>query len=469
MFVSAKLFRDPSNYSAEHDQDMIWAVQWINNREPTLEVSAARNRMPRHSECYYVRPGANENPYLLSSTTSTGDETIIDGPWCVSMQTVSFADMAELIQIFFEDYMGIGKPQRDGSFTWSGNPRQKFVMRRNRNPNNGKSWTSNYSITLEVVGKMTMDAMYFVMNIFGRSPFLIWSGELAVAPSEGVMKAYPCGCANENEVQMKLEQFEQARLQKFGMENTTDGFIDEQAPDSPRGSKRKINDELDDLMEKGVSEILAHQNDLPASNTPCAQTVEEATPAPKAKKLMEKVSPMTKEVNKIVGCKDVEFAVKKTASAEVPSTQMNTQEAVGSGDQPMGIMRTSSGVLCHGPISEVQTQMDAESEEDDESKPLLGMELLSTRITATEEAQQEILRLVKSLLPCHSSAVGKPMQTAQAVEEQQKGSPHLQSQQISAQSLAHKPTEAAADADLHHVVPQAVIGTQHTTQVVMAK
>ena len=170
-----------------------------------------------------------------------------------------------------------------------------------------------------------------------------------------------------------------------------------------------------------------------------------------------------------MSCKDVEFAEKKTASAEVPSTQMNTQEAVGSGDQPMGIMRTSSGVLCHGAISEVQTQMDAESEEDDESKPLLGMELLSTRITATEEAQQEILRLVKSLLPCHSSAVGKPMQTAQAVEEQQKGSPHLQSQQISAQSLAHKPTEAAADADLHHVVPQAVIGTQYTTQVVMAK
>ena len=135
----------------------------------------------------------------------------------------------------------------------------------------------------------------------------------------------------------------------------------------------------------------------------------------------------------------------------------------------MGIMRTSSGVLCHGAISEVQTQMDAESEEDDESKPLLGMELLSTRITATEEAQQEILRLVKSLLPGHSSAVGKPMQTAQAVEEQQKGSPHLQSQQISAQALANKPTEAAADADLHHVVPQAVIGTQHTTQVVMAK
>ena len=135
----------------------------------------------------------------------------------------------------------------------------------------------------------------------------------------------------------------------------------------------------------------------------------------------------------------------------------------------MGIMRTSSGVLCHGPISEIQTQMDAESEEDDGSKPLLGMELLSTRITATEEAQQEILRLVRALLPGHSSAVGKPMQTAQALEEQQKGSPHLQSQQISAQALANEPTEAAADADLHHVVPQAVTGTQHTTQVVMAK
>ena len=88
--------------------------------------------------------------------------------------------------------------------------------------------------------------------------------------------------------------------------------------------------------------------------------------------------------------------------------------------------------------------MDAESEEDDGSKPPLGMELLSTRITATEEAQQEILRLVKSLLPGHSSAVGKPMQTAQALEEQQKGSPHLQSQQISAQALANKPAEAVA-------------------------
>ena len=166
---------------------------------------------------------------------------------------------------------------------------------------------------------------------------------------------------------------------------------------------------------------------------------------------------------------DVFFADKKTASAEVPSTQMNTREAVGSGVQPMGIIRTSSGVLCHGPISEIQTQMDADSEEDDGSKPLPGMELLSTRITATEQALQEILRLVRASLPGHSSAIEKPMQTVQVLEDQQKGSLHLHSQQFIAQALANEPTEASADTVLHHVVSPAVVGTQPTTQVVIAK
>ena len=116
VFLSSRLFKDPGNYSAEHDSDMIWAVDWMDSRPPTLEVGFAKSNMPSHSEIHYLRPGSSENPLLLTTTGSNGDEFTIDGPWCLLMEAVSFKDMGLLTKSFFEDYMGLGKPLKDGTF-----------------------------------------------------------------------------------------------------------------------------------------------------------------------------------------------------------------------------------------------------------------------------------------------------------------------------------------------------------------
>ena len=116
VFVSSRLFKDPSNYNPEHDGDMLFAVDWMSSRALTLEVTFAKSQMPAHSDVRYLRPGASENPLRLSTCNSNGDELTIDGPWPLLMEAVSWKDMGLLIKSFFEDYMCIGKPLKDRCF-----------------------------------------------------------------------------------------------------------------------------------------------------------------------------------------------------------------------------------------------------------------------------------------------------------------------------------------------------------------
>ena len=126
VFLFNRLFKDPRNYHPEHDSDMLFAVDWMSSRAPTLEVSFAKSRMPAHSDVRYLRPAASENRLLLSTCNSNGDELTIDGPWLLLMEAVSWKDMGLLIKAFFEDYMGIGKPLKDGTFSGTANTNPSF-------------------------------------------------------------------------------------------------------------------------------------------------------------------------------------------------------------------------------------------------------------------------------------------------------------------------------------------------------
>ena len=216
VLLSNRLFKDPSNYNPEHDSDMLFAVDWMCTRAPTPEVNFAKSQMPAHSDIRYLRPGAPENPLLLSTCNSNGDELTIDAPWLLLMEAVSWKDMGLLIKSFFEDYMGIGKPLKDGTFCWNGNHKSKFVTRKNRNPHNGRTWNSNFAIQVQVVGTLHLEVMNFLMNLFGGFPFLVWNGQFAYDSSHGEFaKTFACECADINHVQMKVDQLQKIRLEKY--------------------------------------------------------------------------------------------------------------------------------------------------------------------------------------------------------------------------------------------------------------
>ena len=41
-----KIFEEPATYVADNDQDMMWSVDWLDNRPPTAEVMATRAKLP---------------------------------------------------------------------------------------------------------------------------------------------------------------------------------------------------------------------------------------------------------------------------------------------------------------------------------------------------------------------------------------------------------------------------------------
>ena len=218
MFLSNRLFHDPANYSPENDNEMLWAVDWMPSRAPTMEVTTARSQMPPHSDVNYLRPGASENPLLVSTCSSNGDELIVDGPWTVLMEAVGWKDMGTVLMSFFTEYMGIGKPLKDGHFFWNGNPKSKFVTRKNRNPHNGKTWTTNFAIQLQMIGSLDLETMKFLMVLIGAFPFLVWNGQYAYDSSHGdFAKTFACECANKNDVQLKVAELQKARLEKYAV------------------------------------------------------------------------------------------------------------------------------------------------------------------------------------------------------------------------------------------------------------
>ena len=86
---------------------MIWAVDWMETRQPTLEVNLCKGGLPQHSDIHYLRPGASENPLMASATDSNGDEFTVDGPWCLVLTAVSWKDMGIVLKCLFTEFMGI--------------------------------------------------------------------------------------------------------------------------------------------------------------------------------------------------------------------------------------------------------------------------------------------------------------------------------------------------------------------------
>ena len=138
-FLGNKFFEEPASYIADNDSDMIWALDWLDSRVPTAEVLSARKKMPSQCDVTYLRPGAHENPFMIVHTLDSGHETVTQGPWCILMTANSLKSMALVVQSFFVNFMGIDQPLRDNGFFFSGNPKAKFIGRRNTHPHTGKT------------------------------------------------------------------------------------------------------------------------------------------------------------------------------------------------------------------------------------------------------------------------------------------------------------------------------------------
>ena len=297
VLLSNRLFKDPSNYNPEHDNDMLFALDWMSTRAPTLEVNFAKSQMPAHSDIRYLRPGAQENPLLLSTCNSNGDELTIDGPWLLLMEAVSWKDMGLLIKSFVEDYMGIGKPLKDGTFCWNGNPKSNFVTRKHRNPHNGRTWNSNFTIQVQLVGTLNLEVMNFLMNLFGGFPFLVWNGQFAFDSSHGEFaKTFACECADINHVQMKVDQLQKIRLEKYDVVEDSEAqeqqkTQNQQVPHSSAGQQleQHRNEPRDEGKLAAAAQWARGKQEAPGESQPsaAAQEVQQMKDKPRAEGAQE--------------------------------------------------------------------------------------------------------------------------------------------------------------------------------------
>ena len=190
--------------------------------------------MPANTDVQYLRPGSQDNPFLLTETTNHGEELTVDGPWCIRMMAPTYGDMTQVIKAFFEGFMGIYKPVKNNTFYWNGQPRAKFITRKNCNPNNNKTWNTNYTITVELVGGVDVEACSLLLTIFGAYPFLIWSGAYSFDCSRGeIGQALPCECTNKEEVDAKIKDFHKARLERYNVEAVAEETSPSQTSPSP--------------------------------------------------------------------------------------------------------------------------------------------------------------------------------------------------------------------------------------------
>ena len=421
VLLSNRLFKDPSNYNPEHDSDMLFAVDWMCTRAPTLEVNFAKSQMPAHSDIRYLRPGAPENPLLLSTCNSNGDELTIDGPWLLLMEAVSWKDMGLLIKSFVEDYMGIGKPLKDGTFCWNGNPKSEFATRKNRNPHNGRTWNSNFTIQVQLVGTLNLEVMNFLMNLFGGFPFLVWNGQFAFDSSHGEFaKTFACECAEISHVQLKVDQLQKIRLEKYDV--VEDSQAQEQQPthagklseaaqwargkqeapgesqpsaaaqevqqmqDKPRaeGAQEVLNTEQaaeqDKSMDKKLDEMLNQglvQNPQPCTPTDLLQQVQkqrtttDATPEPRAR-LTEALSPL----------------LEARASRKIIKVDN-------------GIFKKCSGINDFEKVE--NTQIDDDSEVEEVTTSCKSKVDLTSRLEAMEKQNGQILQFLQSCVLGSSS------------------------------------------------------------------
>ena len=130
VFLSSGLCKDPSSYSPADDHDMSWAMDWMDSRPPTLEVSLVKGNIPSYSDIRFLEIDSPQNPFLLMRITSNGYKIPIQSPRCLLMKAVSWHDMGLVIKSFFEDYRCLGKPLMDGTFRWNGNVKSNFITRK---------------------------------------------------------------------------------------------------------------------------------------------------------------------------------------------------------------------------------------------------------------------------------------------------------------------------------------------------
>ena len=296
ILVSNRSFKDPAGYSAENDQDMMWAVDWMENREPTEGIGLTKANMPPHSHIQYVKPSSSDNPLQLTHTDSNGNEHTMEGPWCLVMEAVNWEDMSLLVKAFFGDFMGIGKPQKDGGFSWNGNKTSKYITQKNPYPQQTKSWTTHFTIQVELIGVVRVEVLHCLQCLFKHFPFLNWSGKYACNPSHGKLDdVFLCECRDEEQVRLRVEEFEQARTLAKGFEavhkapEQESTAVAEKLPEGSIATPPKMN--------SGVSEASATVPEALKEET--ISTLQEAsidaTPNRRLKRLANTFTPPTVE------------------------------------------------------------------------------------------------------------------------------------------------------------------------------
>ena len=126
------------------DKDLIFCTELLRGRNGK-ERMALSNALPPHAEVAYYNPREEENPTAFHTVNdNTGDEEILEGTWCLAMRAQNPTSLAKTIVVFFTQFMGVHGPMTENCFTHI--EPQKFLTNKNRNPLNGNTWTTRFTV-----------------------------------------------------------------------------------------------------------------------------------------------------------------------------------------------------------------------------------------------------------------------------------------------------------------------------------
>ena len=127
------------------DRDLIWFTELLRGRNGK-ERMALSNALPAHAEVVYYNPREDENPTIFHTVNDdTGDEEILEGTWCLALRAQHATSRGKTIGVFFTQFMGLHGPMTENCFTR--NQAQKFLTKTIRNPMNGNTWTTRFTVT----------------------------------------------------------------------------------------------------------------------------------------------------------------------------------------------------------------------------------------------------------------------------------------------------------------------------------
>ena len=90
--------------------------------------------------------------------------------------------------------MGLHGPMTENGFTH--NQAQKFITKKHRNPLNGNTWTTRFTVKVEYIGVISEEVSEMLELLFSKFSFLGWSGRYAFDPRGDFTLRCACECTS---------------------------------------------------------------------------------------------------------------------------------------------------------------------------------------------------------------------------------------------------------------------------------